>query len=256
MKKKTEEVHGFSVSNLVMLPPLWRLKARLIATILVSISISCGRTSDNMSWRQIHKAELPAGFCVWLTTPAAEFLRGRFLYANWDVDELMAKEEEITKAGQLRLGIYGWDTCRWKWDWVACEKIHESHLNELSLRPVWRHIRIQQHDFLFIVWNLSFQRVLLYPSRTFDIKTGSGQLLILWLNRDSSAVFIEVIYWERLHQDFWKAGRDLVICLVEMKGQLRELKILSATETNQKFTLGLHFRLAWNGSSETQHMTP
>ncbi|KAH7063767.1 hypothetical protein BKA63DRAFT_526113 [Paraphoma chrysanthemicola] len=33
---------------------------------------------------------LPGGFALWLASPAAAFLKGRFLFSNWDVEELMA----------------------------------------------------------------------------------------------------------------------------------------------------------------------
>src|SRR4051794_38501608 len=36
-----------------------------------------------------HEAGLPAGFCVWLASPASEPFRGRFLWSNWDVTELL-----------------------------------------------------------------------------------------------------------------------------------------------------------------------
>ena len=52
--------------------------------------------------------ELPASFIVWLTTQPAAFLRGRFLWANWDVDELMAMRERFEREpGLLRLGLNG-----------------------------------------------------------------------------------------------------------------------------------------------------
>ncbi|MCJ1338660.1 hypothetical protein MMC09_003949 [Bachmanniomyces sp. S44760] len=41
--------------------------------------------------------ELPAAFAVWLNSPEAEFLRGRFLSCNWDVDELKARKAELEK---------------------------------------------------------------------------------------------------------------------------------------------------------------
>ena len=52
---------------------------------------------------------LPADFMVWLATPHAEFLRGRFVWASWDVDEMMAKKDEI-EADPLLLAptIGGW----------------------------------------------------------------------------------------------------------------------------------------------------
>jgi hypothetical protein len=33
-------------------------------------------------------AELPGQFAVWLASPEARFLHGRFVWTEWDVDEL------------------------------------------------------------------------------------------------------------------------------------------------------------------------
>jgi len=38
---------------------------------------------------------LPGHFAVWLASPEADFLKGRFLWSHWDVEELMAKREQI-----------------------------------------------------------------------------------------------------------------------------------------------------------------
>ena len=65
---------------------------------------------DRLTWNS-PIAEMPASYNVWLTTPAADFLRGRFMYTNWDVNEMIAKMDEIVKNNELRLGVYGWDTC-------------------------------------------------------------------------------------------------------------------------------------------------
>jgi hypothetical protein len=51
---------------------------------------------------------LPAGFSLWLTSPEARFLDGKFLWANWDVDELVARKEEIERGGLLDLQLVGW----------------------------------------------------------------------------------------------------------------------------------------------------
>ncbi|KAL3442078.1 hypothetical protein BJX65DRAFT_321699 [Aspergillus insuetus] len=51
---------------------------------------------------------LPAGFSLWLTSPEARFLDGKFLWANWDVDELVARKDEIEKKGLLDLQLVGW----------------------------------------------------------------------------------------------------------------------------------------------------
>lgn len=50
---------------------------------------------------------------VWLCTPDANFLKGRFVYANWDVDELKEQKEEIIRDNLLTLTIRGMDTTEW-----------------------------------------------------------------------------------------------------------------------------------------------
>lgn len=40
---------------------------------------------------------LAAGFAVWLCSGSADWAKGRYLSANWDVDELMAMKEEILR---------------------------------------------------------------------------------------------------------------------------------------------------------------
>lgn len=51
---------------------------------------------------------LPGGFAVWLASPAAAFLKGRFVFSNWDVEELIAlkgKYEEDPEFGTISLWI-------------------------------------------------------------------------------------------------------------------------------------------------------
>jgi hypothetical protein len=52
---------------------------------------------------------LPAGFCVWLAAcEEADFLRGRLLWANWDVDELLARKQEVIEKDLLNVRLLGW----------------------------------------------------------------------------------------------------------------------------------------------------
>lgn len=53
-------------------------------------------------------ASLPAGFIVWLASPEARFLKGKYLWANWDVDELKAQAQTIESTNYLRIGLEGW----------------------------------------------------------------------------------------------------------------------------------------------------
>lgn len=51
---------------------------------------------------------LPASFVVWLASPEARFLKGKYLWANWDVDELKARAKEIESGSLLNIGLVGW----------------------------------------------------------------------------------------------------------------------------------------------------
>ncbi|ATY61653.1 short chain dehydrogenase reductase, partial [Cordyceps militaris] len=62
---------------------------------------------------------LPATFCLWLASPEARFLNRKFLWANWDVDELKAKADAIAKGSLLDLTLVGWPFAAndWQADW-------------------------------------------------------------------------------------------------------------------------------------------
>ncbi|KAH7161198.1 hypothetical protein EDB81DRAFT_682672 [Dactylonectria macrodidyma] len=53
-------------------------------------------------------AALPGDFVVWAVSPEARFLNGRFVWANWDVDELQDDKEAILADPQkFTLGLVG-----------------------------------------------------------------------------------------------------------------------------------------------------
>ncbi|KUJ11859.1 NAD(P)-binding protein [Mollisia scopiformis] len=52
-------------------------------------------------------ASLVAGLMVWLAGPEANFMKGRFMWANFDIDELKERAAEIEKGNELRLGLLG-----------------------------------------------------------------------------------------------------------------------------------------------------
>ncbi|KAL1651879.1 hypothetical protein SLS58_000002 [Diplodia intermedia] len=45
--------------------------------------------------------ELPGSFAVWLASPAAAFLKGRLVWAHWDVDEMMAMKKRFEEDPEL-----------------------------------------------------------------------------------------------------------------------------------------------------------
>ena len=54
---------------------------------------------------------LPAHWCVWLAAKAesdAEFLRGRLVWANWDLEELLARRGEVEIGDLLNIELKGW----------------------------------------------------------------------------------------------------------------------------------------------------
>ncbi|KIW84454.1 hypothetical protein Z517_03704 [Fonsecaea pedrosoi CBS 271.37] len=53
--------------------------------------------------------DLPAHFVVWLVSEEAAFLRNKFVWANWDVEELKARAEEIRTSSLLRVYLNGVD---------------------------------------------------------------------------------------------------------------------------------------------------
>lgn len=66
---------------------------------------------------------LPATFNVWLASSEAKFLKGKFLWANWDVDELKARATEIEEGMLLSVGLVGWpfQEAAWKSPWKGVE---------------------------------------------------------------------------------------------------------------------------------------
>lgn len=47
---------------------------------------------------------------VWLASPDSEAFRGRFLWSNWDVDELKRMAEKVKGNNELVSGLAGWPT--------------------------------------------------------------------------------------------------------------------------------------------------
>jgi NAD(P)-dependent dehydrogenase (short-subunit alcohol dehydrogenase family) len=52
--------------------------------------------------------ELPAHFIVWLSSTKNKSFSGKMVWANWDVDELSARSEEIMSSPTMTVGVQGW----------------------------------------------------------------------------------------------------------------------------------------------------
>ena len=52
--------------------------------------------------------QLPAHYLAWLASPQAAFLKGKCVYANWDVEELKEQSENIEAQPILTAGLIGW----------------------------------------------------------------------------------------------------------------------------------------------------
>ncbi|MCJ1304224.1 hypothetical protein MMC08_007036 [Hypocenomyce scalaris] len=62
--------------------------------------------TDDRYQRMWDDVNLPGHFAVWVASPEAEFLKGRFLWAHWDVEELKAKKQEIEGSKMMiKLGL-------------------------------------------------------------------------------------------------------------------------------------------------------
>ncbi len=71
--------------------------------VLTPAARAYGATEEMMDWED---GGLTGGFVVWLSSTKGEFLRGKFVWANWDVEELEARKEEIASDPDiLRLGL-------------------------------------------------------------------------------------------------------------------------------------------------------
>ncbi|KAI1035171.1 hypothetical protein LB504_005842 [Fusarium proliferatum] len=65
---------------------------------------------DNLKGLVFDDENLPGHFSVWAATPEATFLHGRFVWANWDVDELKTgpvREQIDTDEHFLKVGVEG-----------------------------------------------------------------------------------------------------------------------------------------------------
>lgn len=63
-------------------------------------------TKANMDFSK-DDSSLPGAFAVWLAGPRADWVKGRFFWANWDVKELTEQKSRIAEQDHLRMMLNG-----------------------------------------------------------------------------------------------------------------------------------------------------
>ncbi len=51
---------------------------------------------------------LPSNFIVWAISPESDFLRGKLIWSNWDVEELIARKAELEGTTKFTMVLEGW----------------------------------------------------------------------------------------------------------------------------------------------------
>ncbi|KAI0539627.1 NAD(P)-binding protein [Xylaria digitata] len=75
--------------------------------VLTEMNLNTGgaKSFDNI---QTDDVSLPASFNLWLASPEARFLKNKFLWCNWDIEELKAHATELKAGPELSIGFVGW----------------------------------------------------------------------------------------------------------------------------------------------------
>ncbi len=56
----------------------------------------------------VWNSQAPAYFSVWAASPEAQFLNGKYVWCNWDVNELKDMAPEIQNSPRFSHGLVGW----------------------------------------------------------------------------------------------------------------------------------------------------
>lgn len=101
---------GYSISKLAVMQLMTHLAAAY--PNLTAIGLHPGLVDTDMMEDVFRRFDLdsPAlvgGVTVWLSSDKAKFLTGRTIAANWSVDDLVARKEEIEKEDLLRVDLTG-----------------------------------------------------------------------------------------------------------------------------------------------------
>ncbi|KAM0251247.1 hypothetical protein ACHAQJ_008280, partial [Trichoderma viride] len=73
-------------------------------------SYTSSKLATNMILNQLNDVELFGSLTIYLSGPKADFLRNRFIAANWDVSDLEKHQDEIVAEGLLRSQAFKGET--------------------------------------------------------------------------------------------------------------------------------------------------
>jgi NAD(P)-dependent dehydrogenase (short-subunit alcohol dehydrogenase family) len=81
------------------------LNPNVIATSLHPGGVATAVTPDYLRRFSKDKYELGAGTALWLASEVAHFMNGRYMSANWSVEEVVERQEEIVKNDLLKFDL-------------------------------------------------------------------------------------------------------------------------------------------------------
>ncbi|EHK24038.1 uncharacterized protein TRIVIDRAFT_46068 [Trichoderma virens Gv29-8] len=84
--------------------------ARFISVHPGAVATDMGHRAGVIESLTVTEASLTGDFTAWLGSEEASFLDGRFVWVNWDVDELLARKQEILDNNMYKTALAGAET--------------------------------------------------------------------------------------------------------------------------------------------------
>lgn len=101
---------GYCLSKLVglqLIPFISESYPNITAIALHPGMLDTGMFHESMRHFDLDTPDIAGAFAVWLSHPHAKFLSGRFVAAQWSVDQLLDRKDEILGGRQLLLTVPG-----------------------------------------------------------------------------------------------------------------------------------------------------
>jgi len=99
---------GYFISKLAAIQLTTYFAARYPNITAVAVHpglVATDMMEESFKHFNLDEPALPGGVMVWLATEKARFLSGRVVSANWDVDDLVARKDEIVRDNLLQLKL-------------------------------------------------------------------------------------------------------------------------------------------------------